>query len=73
MSAAALEAALQVAKTGRYLMSEVLTVGARAAAGSAGGVEGEWDEDMGSERLREVVGRMRGGTEAGLAEKLLQG
>ena len=60
MSVAALDASLQLAKRGRYLWSEALTVGARARAGrEAGGAGGHWGVEEGRARTSEVAGRMQ--------------
>ncbi len=86
LSVAALDSALAAAKAGRLLLSEALSVRAMAlvsigrAAGS-GGDEGprereedspHWSEQVGRERLLEVMGRMvREGSGHELLEKLL--
>ena len=50
----------EVAKAGRWLFSEVLTTRGRVAAGRmAGSAGGYWSEGEGTQRLAEVVGRMR--------------
>ena len=72
LSAAAFDASINLARTGRLLMSEALGVrgrlvagrGAGAGAGAAGAC-GQWDEATGRARLAEVVGRM--GAEEGRA------
>ena len=74
LSAAAFDASIELARTGRLLMSEALGVRGRwlagrearaeAGAGTAG-VGGQWHEATGRARLAEVVGRM--GTEEGRA------
>ena len=69
LSLAAFDAALQLAEQGRYLLSGLLTVRARAAAGmEAGGdvgasASGHWSEATGRQRLSEAVGRMEVGME----------
>ena len=75
-SAAAFDAAIELAKTGRLLMSEALGVRGRllaAGRAAAGACEPQWSEATGRARLAEVVGRM--GTEEGRAalEKALLG
>ena len=77
LSVAALDAALQLAKTGELMYSEALTVRERAQAGKAAAAAGasssgsglHWDEYTGKQQLMEVMGRMQGDTE--LHEKLL--
>ena len=65
LSVAALESATQLADEGRYLVSSVMSVRARAAtgmeAGGAGAAAGHWSEATGKQRLAEAVGRMVGG------------
>ena len=58
LSTAAFDAALLLAKQGRYLMQEYATVRARAAAGVLGGGGAHWPEQVGRQRLREAAGRM---------------
>ena len=81
LSVAALDSALQGAKTGALLLSESLTVRTRALLGkakaaadgsSSGGGDddgGHWSEDAGVQRLTEVMSRMAG--DRRLLEKLL--
>jgi hypothetical protein len=77
LSIAALDAALQLAKTGELVYSEALNVRERAKAGKAAAAAGasssgsglHWDEHTGKQQLVEVMGRMQGDT--GLHEKLL--
>ena len=77
LSIAAVDAALMLAKVGGHLLSEALTVKARAALGQGleggGGGSGTggktWDEYTGKQRLSEVMGRMQG--DRGLLERLL--
>ena len=77
LSVAALDAALQLAKTGELMYSEALTVRERAQAGKSAAAAGasssgsglHWDEYTGKQQLMEVMGRMQGDTE--LHEKLL--
>ena len=61
LSTAAFDAAAELARVGRYLESELLTVQSRALAGRAAGdgVGGHWSEGTGRERVLEVVGRLR--------------
>ena len=42
-----------------------------SAEGTGGGVGGHWSEATSKERLAEVMGRMEGGGEGGLSERLL--
>jgi hypothetical protein len=61
LSVSAFDAAIQLARCGRYLLSEALTVRDRALAGRDAG-EGElhWDERKGARQLEEMMGRMQG-------------
>ena len=70
LSVAAFESASSLAEEGRYLVSAVMAVRARAVAGreaggsgSAGGpaAGGHWSEAAGKQRVAEAVGRMVGG------------
>ena len=81
LSVAALDAALQLAKTGELLFTEALTVRERVMLGngtSVGDADAtsssssslHWDEDTGKQKLAEVMGRMQG--DRGLLEKLLR-
>ena len=72
LSVSAFDAAISLAKRGRFLLSEALTVRGRAQAwrgkscssDSAGGGSGlHWDEHTGKQRLEEVMGRMQGARE----------
>ena len=86
MSVSALDAALLLAKDGEHLLSEALTVKARAVAGGIGnsgngssspaatatGTGLHWDAGEGRRRLAEVMGRM-GGERAPLERLLLGG
>ena len=75
LSAAAFDASINLARTGRLLMSEALGVRGRWLAGrevaeagteaAGAGKGGQWDEATGRARLAEVVGRM--GAEEGRA------
>ena len=59
VSVAALDAASDLAKVGRFLLSECLCARARALVGrEAGGVGGHWSQDAGHQRLSEVLARM---------------
>jgi hypothetical protein len=77
LSVAALDAALQLAKTGELMYSEALTVRERAQVGKAAAAAGasssgstlHWDEHTGKQHLVEVMGRMQG--KKGLHETLL--
>ena len=65
LSVAAFDAAIELARRGRFLLSEALTIRGRALAGRAGeGVGGgsglHWDEREGKQQLSEVTGRMQG-------------
>ena len=72
LSVSAFDAAISLAKRGRFLLSEALTVRGRAqvwrgkscSSDSAGGGSGlHWDEHTGKQRLEEVMGRMQGARE----------
>jgi hypothetical protein len=61
----AFDAAIELAKRGRFLLSEALSIRGRVLAGqeSQGGGSGSglhWDEREGKQRLVEVMGRMQG-------------
>ena len=65
LSVAAFDAAIELARRGRLLLSEALTIRGRALAGRAGeGVGGgsglHWDEREGKQQLSGVIGRMQG-------------
>jgi hypothetical protein len=57
----AFDAAIELARRGRYLLAEALTVRGRALAGR-GASKGEqhWDERKGEQQLEEMMGRMQG-------------
>ena len=68
LSVAAFDAAIELARRGRFLLSEALAIRGRALAGRAGeGVGGgsglHWDEREGKQQLSEVMGRMQGARE----------
>ena len=57
----AFDAAIELAKRGRFLLSEALVIRDRALAGQgAGKGTMHWDEQKGGQRLAEVMGRMQG-------------
>ena len=59
LSVSAFNEALKLAKMGRYLLSEYLTVRGQALAGQgAGGAGRHWSKQEGQRRLVEVAGRM---------------
>jgi hypothetical protein len=62
LSVSAFDAAIDLARSRKLLLSEALSVLGRAAAGrhGAGGSGLHWDEETGKQRLAEVVGRMQG-------------
>jgi hypothetical protein len=65
LSVAAFDAAIELAKRGRFLISEALAIRGRALAGRAGeGIVGgsglHQDEQEGKQQLSEVMGRMQG-------------
>jgi hypothetical protein len=74
LSVSAFDAAINLAKRGRFLLSEALTVRGRAqawrgkgcnsdSAVDVGGSGLHWDERTGKQRLEEVMGRMQGARE----------
>jgi hypothetical protein len=62
LSVSAFDAAINLARSGKLLLSEALSVRGRAATGKhvAGGNGLHWDEETGKQRLVEVMGRMQG-------------
>jgi hypothetical protein len=59
LSVSALDAAIELAKCGRFLLSEALAIRDRAGQGASGsGLH--WDERTGKQQLSEVMGRMQG-------------
>jgi hypothetical protein len=66
LSVSAFDAAIELAKSRKLLLSEALSVRGRAVAGrnGAGGGGLHWDEETGKQRLAEVMGRMQGAREA---------
>jgi hypothetical protein len=66
LSVSAFDAAIGLARSGKLLLSEALSVRGRAAAGRNGARGGglHWDEETGKQRLAEVMGRMQGPKEA---------
>jgi hypothetical protein len=57
----AFDAAIELARRGRFLLSEAMTIRDRAQAGQGAGGGGlHWDEPTGKQQLVEVVGRMQG-------------
>jgi hypothetical protein len=66
LSVSAFDAAIGLARSGKLLLSEALSVRGRAAAGKreAGDSGLHWDEKTGRQRLAEVMGRMQGPREA---------
>jgi hypothetical protein len=66
LSVSAFDAAIDLARSRKLLLSEALSVRGRAAAGKhgAGGSSLYWDEETGRQRLAEVMGRMQGPREA---------
>ena len=60
LALAALEPALELARTGRYMLQEAFTVRSLAMAGAeaGGGAGAQWDQQTSKERLMEVAGRM---------------
>jgi hypothetical protein len=66
LSVSAFDAAIDLARSRKLLLSEVLSVRGRAAAGQkwAGNSRLHWDVAMGRQRSSEVMGRMQGPREA---------
>jgi hypothetical protein len=66
LSVSAFDAAIDLARSGKLLCSEALSVRGRAATGKSGtGDSGlHWDDETGRQRLAEVMGRMQGPREA---------
>jgi hypothetical protein len=61
LSVSAFDAAIELARRGRYLLAEALTVRGRALAGQGVGVGGlHWDDHKGKQQLEEMMGRMQG-------------
>ena len=61
LSVAAFDAAIELARRGRFLLSEALVVRGRVLAGR-GTSESKlhWDERKGKQQLEEMMGRMKG-------------
>jgi hypothetical protein len=66
LSVSAFDAAIDLARSRKLLLSEPLSVRGRAVAGQNGtGSSGlHWDKEVGKHRLAEVMGRMQGPREA---------
>jgi hypothetical protein len=61
LSVSAFDAAIELARRGRFLLSEALAIRDRALAGQATGKGGlHWDEHTGKQQLAEMMGRMQG-------------
>jgi hypothetical protein len=61
LSVSALDAAIVLARCGRFLLSEALAIRDRALVGQGAGGSGlHWDAAAGTQRLEEVAGRMQG-------------
>jgi hypothetical protein len=65
LSVSAFDAAIVLAKSGKLLLSEAMSVRGRVLAGRGGddggtGSELHWDAQVGKQRLVEVIGRMQG-------------
>jgi hypothetical protein len=61
LSVSAFDAAIELARRGRYLLLEALAVRSRVLVGrGAGGGELHWDEREGDQQIQEVMGRMQG-------------
>jgi hypothetical protein len=64
LSVSAFDAAIQLAKRGRFLLSEALLIRDRGLAGQGVGKGAmHWDEHTGKQQLAEVMGRMQGARE----------
>jgi hypothetical protein len=70
LSVTVFDAAIDLAKSGKLLLSEALAVRGRALVAGQQGVGGgagsglHWDEESGRQRLAEVLSRMQGPREA---------
>jgi hypothetical protein len=66
LSVSAFDAAIDLARSRKLLLSEALSVRGLAAAGRNGASDSglHWDEETGRQRLAEVMGRMQGPREA---------
>jgi hypothetical protein len=61
LSVSALDAAIELARRGGFLLSEALAIRDRALAGTRGAGSGlDWDERTKKQRVEEVMGRMQG-------------
>ena len=60
LSVSAFDAAIVLAKRGRFLLSEALVIRGRALAGRESGSRLHWDEHTSKHQLAEVMGRMQG-------------
>jgi hypothetical protein len=62
LSVSAFDAAIELARSRKLLLSEALSVRGRAVAGrnGDGGSGLHWDEETGRQGLAEVMGRMQG-------------
>jgi hypothetical protein len=61
LSVSAFDAAIGLAKLGRFLLSEALAIRSRVNAGQGAGTSAlHWDKHEGSRRLAEVAERMQG-------------
>jgi hypothetical protein len=60
LSVSAFDAAIVLAKRGRFLLSEALTIRGRALVGRESGSRLHWDEHTRKHQLAEVMGRMQG-------------
>ena len=69
LSVSAFDAAIILAKRGRFLLSEALTIRGRTLAGGESGSRLHWDAHTGKQQLAEVMERMQGPQEA--LERLL--
>jgi hypothetical protein len=72
LSVSAFDAAISLAKRGRFLLSEALTIRGRVQAwqvkgrssdSAVGGSGLHWDERTGKQQLEEMMGRMKGARE----------
>jgi hypothetical protein len=61
LSVSAFDAAIELARRGRFILSEALVVRDRALAGQGTGGDGlHWGEPTGKQQLAEVMGCMQG-------------
>jgi hypothetical protein len=71
LAVSAFDAAIELVRRGRFLLSEALGIRDRALVGlGAGESEMHWDKHSGKQRVEEMIGRMQGPREP--LERLLK-